>query len=209
MSQSIPLNQISLQHFDEETARADIYGLLAALFYAAPSAELFEQIQQSPTQPTAEAAFLPLSWGDFQECARSLTLTEVEEEFDTLFAGIGKPEVLLFSSHYLAGFLNEKPLVQLRTELNRLGLERDPALPETEDHISYLCEVMRYLIAGDEVELANLTEQQQFFATHLLPWVKEMCDTLASHPAAHFYAQLAHFARAFFDVESQAFDMMA
>jgi len=99
--------------------------------------------------------------------------------------------------------------VQLRTELNRLGLERDPALPETEDHISYLCEVMRYLIAGDNVEIANLTEQQQFFATHILPWVKDMCETLASHPRAHFYAQVAHFARAFIDVESQAFEMMA
>src|SRR5690606_2061232 len=96
MSQSIPLNQISPKHFDEETARADIYGLLAALFYAPPTAELFIQIQQSPTQPTEEAAFLPLSWGDLQECARSLTLDEVRDEFNALFNGVGKPEVLLF-----------------------------------------------------------------------------------------------------------------
>lgn len=208
MSQSIPLNQISLQHFDEETARADVYGLLAALYYAPPSEELLAQIQESPTEPTSDAAFLPLSWGDFQECARSLSLSEVQDEFDALFGGIGRPEVLLFASHYLTGFLNEKPLVELRNDLNRLGLERDPALPETEDHLSYLCEVMRYLIAGDDVEVANLTEQRAFFTTHLLPWVKEMCDTLANHPRAHFYAQLAHFTRAFIDVESQAFDMM-
>ena len=76
-----------------------------------------------------------------------------------LFGGVGKPEVYLFGSHYLSGFLNEKPLARLRTDLAALGLARDEAMPETEDHIAYLCEVMRYLIAGDEVAIANLARQ--------------------------------------------------
>ena len=85
-------------------------------------------------------------------------------EYDALFGGIGKPEVYLFGSHYLSGFLNDKPLAQLRNDLARLGLARDEAMPETEDHIACLCEVMRYLIAGDDVAVANLTQQQAFFA---------------------------------------------
>ena len=28
---------------------------------------------------------------------------------------------------------------------------------DTEDHVAYLCEVMRYLIAGDDVGVANLS----------------------------------------------------
>ena len=111
-------------------------------------------------------------------------------EYNALFGGVGKPEIYLFGSHYLSGFLNEKPLAALRTDLAALGLGRDDTMSETEDHVAYLCEVMRYLIAGDDVEVANLTQQQKFFTTHLQPWVMRMCDDIAAHPKARFYATL-------------------
>ncbi len=79
----------------------------------------------------------------------------VADEYSTLFGGVGKPEVYLFASHYLSGFLNDKALARLRSDLAALGLARDEAMPETEDHIAYLCEVMRYLIAGDEVSVSE------------------------------------------------------
>jgi TorA maturation chaperone TorD len=82
-------------------------------------------------------------------------------------------------------------------------------MPETEDHVAYLCEVMRYLIAGDDVAVANLTRQQAFFSEHLQPWVTQMCEALAAHPAARFYAVLADFTKAFVQVESQGFDLLA
>ena len=84
-------------------------------------------------------------------------------EFDALFGGVGKPEVWAYGSHYLSGFLNDKPLAQLRTDLAQLGLTRDEALAETEDHIAYLCEVMRYLIAGDDAGQCHLANQRKFF----------------------------------------------
>jgi TorA maturation chaperone TorD len=121
---------------------------------------------------------------------------------------VGKPEVYLFGSHYLTGFLNEKPLAKLRTDLAALGLARDETLPETEDHMAYLCEVMRYLIAGDDVAVANLTKQREFFADHLQPWVNQLCEALEAHPLARFYAALAGFTRAFVSVEQQGFDML-
>ena len=68
----------------------------------------------------------------------------VHEEYDALFGGIGKPDIFLFGSHYLSGFLNDKPLVQLRNDLDRLGLARTEATYETEDHIACLFEVMRH-----------------------------------------------------------------
>src|SRR5439155_23502773 len=130
-------------------------------------------------------------------------------EYQAPFGGVGKPEVYLYGSHYLSGFLNEQPLAALRTAIAALGLARDDAMPETEDHVAYLCEVMRYLIAGDDVAVANLTRQQEFFAEHLQPWVGAMCDAIAAHPRARFYAQLATFTRAFTGVEAQGFDMLA
>jgi TorA maturation chaperone TorD len=75
--------------------------------------------------------------------------TQPSSRIHALFGGVGKPEVYLFGSHYLSGFLNEKPLAQpCGPTWPHLGLTRDETLPETEDHIAYLCEVMRYLIAG-------------------------------------------------------------
>ena len=79
--------------------------------------------------------------------------------------GVGKPELVLYGSHYLSGFLNEKPLAALRGALAALGLARDDAMPETEDHVAYLCEVKRYLIAGDDVTVSNLTRQRAFFSS--------------------------------------------
>ncbi|RYY68446.1 MAG: molecular chaperone, partial [Comamonadaceae bacterium] len=134
---------------------------------------------------------------------------EIAAEHDTLFGGIGKPEVYLFGSHYLTGFLNERPVARLRDDLAALGLARDESMPETEDHIAYLCEVMRYLIAGDDVAVANLTKQGEFYAAHLQPWVPQMCDAVAAHPRARFYAAVAGFAQAFFSVEQQGFDLVA
>jgi TorA maturation chaperone TorD len=161
------------------------------------------------TEAPAAGGFLQEPWQQLVGAARALDDAAVAQEFDRLFGGVGKPEVYLYASHYLSGFLNEKPLARLRTDLARLGLARDEAaMPETEDHIAYLCEVMRYLIAGDDVAVCNLASQRDFFATHLQPWVGALCDALAAHPQARLYAALAHFTRAFVGVEAQGFDML-
>ncbi|WP_197711962.1 TorD/DmsD family molecular chaperone [Polynucleobacter necessarius] len=62
------------------------------------------------------------------------------------FISVGKPNVVLNASFYLAGHLNERPLVNIRRALEGLGLESADEVTETEDHLSALCEVMRYLI---------------------------------------------------------------
>ena len=53
--------------------------------------------------------------------AREMTDAAIQSEYDTLFGGMSKPEVYLYGSHFLSGFLNEKPLARLRTELANLG----------------------------------------------------------------------------------------
>lgn len=194
---------------DEETARSELYGFLAPVYYAQPASELIANLRVSATDTPAAGAFLEAPWRVLVGVARDMTDTQIAAEFDTLFGGVGKPEVYLYASHYLSGFLNEKPLARLRTDLNGLGLARDEAMSETEDHIAYLFEVMRYLIAGDDVAVANLTRQQAFFAAHIQPWVGQLCDTLANHPKARFYAAVAELTRVFMNVEAQGFDMLA
>lgn len=193
---------------DEETARAEVYGLLAQLYYARPTAELLAALRLAPTEAPAAGAFLEEPWRNLVGSARALSDEAIAGEYDALFGGVGKPEVYLYGSHYLGGFLNEKPLVALRKALAELGLGRDQAMHDTEDHIAYVCEVMRYLIAGDDVAVANLTHQQAFFTAHVQTWANALCEALAAHPRAQFYAALAAFTQAFVAVESQAFDML-
>lgn len=192
----------------EELARAEVYGLLAALFYAAPNAELYGQLQVAPTEAPAPGGFLESSWMNVVAASRRLALDAVADEYAALFEGIGKPEVFLYGSFYAAGHLNEKPLVELRDALAALGLERPAHVEETEDHIASLCEVMRYLIAGEDLAVSNLAKQQVFFNDHVRPWVDSMADAIAAHPRADFYRALALFARDFFAVEGQGFDLL-
>lgn len=188
----------------EETARADLYGLLATLLYAPPSQQLLETIGSASAEGDG---ILEQAWAGLTEACRSAKADAVREEYETLFIGVSKPEVMLYGSYYLSGFLMEKPLAALRTDLARLGLEREQSIPETEDHVASLCEVMRYLIASDDVTHANIGMQKQFFADHMQAWVLQMCDTVIAHPQARFYVPVAHLAKSFFEVEMQAFDM--
>ena len=194
---------------DEETARAEVYGLLAALYYAPPTADMLAQLRVAATEAPAPGGFLEEPWRELVAAARALGDAAIQSEYNALFGGVGKPEVYLFGSHYLSGFLNETPLAALRGDLARLGLARMDAMSETEDHVAYLCEVMRYLIAGDDVAVANLTAQRQFFGDHLQPWVMQLCDAVCAHPKAKFYAAVGGFTRAFAGVETQGFDMLA
>jgi TorA maturation chaperone TorD len=193
---------------DEETARAEIYGLLAALYYAAPTLALWENLRAAVTEAPAAGALLEGSWGEVVATARAMSAAEAADEYDALFGGVGKPAVYLFGSHYMSGFLNEKPLASLRGDLAALGLDRGDEMSETEDHYAYVCEVMRYLIAGEDVEVANLTKQREFFTRHLQPWALSMCEAISAHPKARFYKSLASFTHTFTSVESQGFDML-
>ncbi|MDX3906534.1 MAG: molecular chaperone TorD family protein [Pigmentiphaga sp.] len=208
MTASISPADIGSASLDEEIARAEVYGVLAQLYYARPDPAFAARLREAPTDAPTAGAFLEAPWRDLVSAARAADDQALRDEYDALFGGLGKPEVYLYGSHYLTGFLNEKSLVKLRDDLAGLGLARDPAMPETEDHIAYLCEVMRYLIAGDDAAQCNLANQRSFFGAHLLPWAPAMCDAISGHPRASFYAALAEFTRAFVSVEAQGFDML-
>lgn len=192
----------------EELARAEVYGLLANLFYSAPADELYAQLRVAVTEAPVRGAFLERAWGEVVAAARRLTVAEVSDEYAALFLGIGKPEVFLYGSFFLAGTLNGKPLVELRSDLRALGLERPETISESEDHLASLCEVMRYLIAGEDIETSNLGVQQRFYDAHLRGWVEAFCDALAAHPRADFYRAVAVFAHDFFAVEAQGLDLL-
>lgn len=202
-----PLNFAPADDSDE-LARAELYGLLSRLWLAPPDAELMEQFKVAVTQAPEAGGWLEAPWSELVGAMRATTLEAAADEHEALFHGVGKPEVYAYASYYLTGFLNEKPLAALRHDLARLGLTRDPNRLETEDHVSYLLEVMRYLIAGDDVATCNLEQQRRFFRSQLQPWIEAFCDAVTAHPRSHTWRAVATLTRAFTQVEAQAFDMM-
>jgi len=201
-------NLPSSSALDEATARAEIYGLLAQLLYQVPAPDLLSQMRVAVTDAPVAGGFLEEPWRQVVTAARQSSDEEIANEYNQLFGGVGKPEVYLYASHYVSGFLNDKPVARLREDLAALGLQRDDSMSETEDHFACLCEVMRYLIAGDDVSVSNLTHQQTFVATNIQPWAQEMTEAIAKHPKAKFFGVLAGFTQAFLGIEAQGFDLL-
>ena len=188
-----------------EAARADMYGLLANLFYAPPDAAMLARIVAVQADPAG--GVLDSAWLQLAAAAAQSDVAVLAAEYEQLFIGTGKPEILLYGSYYLSGFLMEKPLAALRTDLHALGLERAEQMPETEDHLAYLCEVMRYLITSEDATHSALALQRRFYATQLQSWAARLCSAISEHPRAQFYVAVASLAAAFFDVETVSFDM--
>lgn len=194
----------------EDQARAGIYGVIAHLFCAPPGADLLTVIAQAQVvEPGADAdpAFAA-AWSQLQRAAREADADAVRQEYDDAFITAGRAPVFLYGSYYETGFLMEKPLAGLREELAQLGLARKPQIGETEDHISALCDVMRFLIAGDgETAPASIDSQRAFFGRHLAPWYGKLCAAIEDAEVTRFYKAAAAFARSFFDLEKHSFEM--
>ena len=193
----------------EDQTRADFYALLARLFYAAPDDRLLHAIVIAP-EPASACNDAPLvrSWRALAAAASTISEEALAEEYQQLFIGVGRPDVMLFGSYYLAGFMNEKPLAQLRDDLAALGLARNEQVTESEDHLAALCDVLRFLISGDsETQPASVGKQKAFFSKHMQPWVLQFCQAVMESEKANFYKRAAAFAGAFFAIEIEAFDI--
>lgn len=194
----------------EDQVRADFYAFLANVFFRSPDERLLHAIMIAP-EPTSASelgAAMAKAWSALAAASAVVTADAVHEEFDKLFGGVGRAQLMPYGSFYLAGFLNEKPLAELRSDLARMGFSRDDATSETEDHLAALCDVMRAIILGDVASApATLEVQQQFFKKHLQPWILQCCDATIINENSNYYKRVAAFARSFFEIEIQAFDM--
>lgn len=193
-----------LRHEQEELARADMYGFLANLYFRPPSSPVLKSIAGSASQADN---LLGEAWTQLAEACRQRDEAQIHDEYHQLFIGVSKPEIMLYGSYYLAGFLMEKPLADLRSDLAVLGLARPEHIEESEDHVSSLFEVMRILILSGDAAETSLSKQKQFYSTHIQPWIHEFCHAVETHPSAYFYSNVANITRQFVDIENQAFDM--
>ncbi len=137
--------------------------------------------------------------GRLENALRSAGKMSLTEEYNRLFVGLGRGEVLPYSSWYLSGKLHSRSLVDLRADLHRLGIERQPGVKEPEDHAASLCESMALLL--DTEEGAAFAQAAAFFQAHIEPWMDRFFSDLEAAPSARFFAAAAKAGRCFLEQE--------
>jgi TorA maturation chaperone TorD len=191
-----PLDQI-------DAARARGYRLFTHLFAKPPTKELLAQVSRI----TGDASPLGLAWIALADAARETSATAAGEEYFNLFVGVGRGDVLAYSSFYLAGFLHERPLAAIREDLARIGIARRPGIHEPEDSIATLFDAMAGMIDGTYP--ASQATQDAFFEAHIKPWAPRLFADIAVAPSARFYRAVADAARHWVDIETRALDIAA
>lgn len=185
---------------DADLARADAYAVLAHLFFAPPQASVLEALRSAQRDSGGDE--VSAAWNAL--CAAVSDAQAIADEYAALFISVGKPEVSLYASWYLTGFLMEKPLALLRDDLQRLGLARQEPRSDPEDHMAGELEVMRHLIMRGDAAW-----QQCFFQQHLQPWYGDFCAALMAAESSVFYRAVARFMQTFLDMERDYFRLQA
>ena len=105
------------QHTEEmaiQQHRAGAYALLASLLGQPPTASVLAQIGQFDAQSDAGQAAscdeFGLALASLELAVQTARVEEIENEFYTLFIGIGRGDLMPYGSWYQTGFLMERPL---------------------------------------------------------------------------------------------------
>lgn len=188
---------------EEERLRADLYDFLGAVLSHPPDKDLLKRCAQLEGDDTP----LGEAMSALSRVASVLAPKAVEGEFNQLFIGLGRGELLPYASYYMTGFLNEKPLATLREDMARLCIQRAPNVFEPEDNIASLMEMMAGMIQGRFGQPTPLPRQREFYFRHIAPWAEHFFSDLESATHSVFYAPVGAAGRAFMEIETQAFRM--
>ena len=188
---------------EEDDLRAKLYEFLATLLRVEPTDAVVQQVSKlsGDDTPIGQAS------ATLAHLAKQMDGTAVRAEYVDLFIGVGRGELLPYCSYYLTGFLNEKPLANLRQDMAAIGIVRAEGVKDPEDHIASLCDMMAGLIRGQFSRSFTLAEQASFHKKHLAPWAELFFSDLESAKNAVFYAPVGTIGKAFMDIESKSFDM--
>ena len=189
----------------EDQMRVDLYALLGLLLAKPASAQTLEALGGL----VGEDSEIGHAVNTLAGLARKMAPKTIESEFNALFIGLGRGELLPYASFYMTGFLNEKPLAQLRRDMKGIGVTRAENVYEPEDNIASLCEMMAGLISGAFGQVASLKQQNDFFRVHLGSWAAHFFSDLEAAQSSVFYAPVGTIGRLFVQIESEAFRIEA
>jgi TorA maturation chaperone TorD len=187
----------------EDMLRARCYRLLARFLSSPPTTHDLE----GATRLSGDDSELGRAISAFARVCAGSTAASVAAEYQDLFIGLARGELVPYGSYYLTGFLHEKPLSKLRQDMARLGVEREEGVAEP-DHIASVCEMMAGFIDGSLGRALSLEEQKAFFAAHVGSWAPVLFRDMEEAKASVVYAALGSVGRAFLAIEERAFAMV-
>ncbi|WP_435139973.1 TorD/DmsD family molecular chaperone [Pseudopelagicola sp. nBUS_19] len=196
---------VDMQIAEEDALRADLYDFLSALLSGPPD----ENLLSRASNLTGDDSDLGRAVSTLSRVGRAINTKTAEREFNALFIGLARGELMPYASYYLTGFLNEKPLAILRGDMAALRITRAPNVYEPEDNIASLLEMMAGMIRGRFGEPVELPKQKDFFFKHLAPWAEHFFSDLEGAQNSVFYAPVGTVGKAFLEIEIQAFRMGA
>ena len=193
---------------EEDLLRAQLYALLGRLLAQPPEKDVLELVTGLEGDDTPLGQALT----ELAEIGAKTTLEKAEDEYNALFIGVTRGELVPYASYYLTGFLHERPLADLREDMGRLGIERPDEVKEPEDHIAALCEMMRGLLTGVFGQAAAVWPEQRallrrpsrHMGAEILRGSAEVAEGSKSsmHPSAGS-------ASTFMSIEAEAFELAA
>ena len=187
----------------EDRLRADLYNYLGLMLSGPPGQILLDQTQGL----TGDETEIGKAISALSRVAKATSPKKVESEFNALFIGLGRGELLPYASYYLTGFLNEKPLATLRSDMAARGMTRAQNVYEPEDNIASLMEMMGGMIVGRFGAPAALDDQKMFFNKHIAPWAGHFFADLEAAKNSVLFASLGTLGRSFMEIEREAFRM--
>lgn len=182
-----------------KTLRIDLYTLLAFLLARPPSAGHLRKLADMILAPGIPAALKP-ALQHLQKAARRCDFESVHREYESLFIGMGRGEIVPYASWYAEKVLMGLPLVGLRTDLQQLGICRQTGEREPEDHAAALCEAMVLILQDAQIPLE---QQADFFRRHLASWMVDFFRDLQKTRSAEFYRCIGFLGEQFLLLEDQ------
>jgi len=200
---------------DEANARAQVYGLLAAVFRAEPDEVFLDKLKSSRFFRVFLEMGIDLG-KEFNTTPSPQLAEDLAIEYARLFIGPG-PHLSPHESIYVddeggKGGLWGTVTVKVKKFIESAGLDYQTAFTGLPDHISVELEFMQKLASsefenrtGGENSKADWCTgvQKKFIDEHLSRWAPEFCDQVSERTSEQFYCEMAKLAKNYLEFDRQ------
>lgn len=190
---------------EQDQLRAGVWNLLGNLLVQAPGQELLDVLSQIEDPEGGVRDAIGEAWLTLRMAAQRARPAAVEMEYQDVFIGVGGGEVTAYASWYLTGSLMERPLIELRQELQLLGVEREEGVSEPEDHAGVICQIMALVLTDPDCDFQR---QKEIFQRHIEPWLGRLFEDLQKASSANFYRAVGALGEEFLQLEQSYYSML-
>lgn len=214
------MNAVQNQGADLETdnkagtamERSNLYGFLAAVFRAEPTAELIAEIRKAPFRDALKAVGADLTESLGGDSDKEL-LDDLAIEYVRLFLGPGR-HIAPYAAVYLGGgaSLWGPETAWVKTFIEDSGFDYKADFHDLPDHIAVELEFMREITArqaraldkdDEEKALDYRRREIEFLTKHLARWVPEFCRKVEADAQYSFYGEMARLTKDFIRLEAE------